>query len=33
MMWFLEIHEAQGNLSARYTYAPGYIDAVAVQER
>ncbi|MFW6119162.1 MAG: RHS repeat-associated core domain-containing protein [Planctomycetota bacterium] len=29
----LEERDASGDLEARYTYAPGYIDAVAVQER
>jgi len=29
----LEERDASGDLVARYTYAPGYIDAVAVQER
>ncbi|MFW6119164.1 MAG: hypothetical protein ACOC7S_02405, partial [Planctomycetota bacterium] len=29
----LEERDGSGDLEARYTYAPGYIDAVAVQER
>ncbi|MHC4788993.1 MAG: hypothetical protein ACYS8K_07290, partial [Planctomycetota bacterium] len=29
----LEELDASDNLVARFTYAPGYIDAVAVQER
>ena len=29
----LKERDGSGDLVARYTYAPGYIDAVAVQER